>query len=104
MARRSSASLKYHPQPSIIGKLDLHRQPLEPPNYRVPKSVETTSCFDAGVLTRGVGGLLRDTWGGGGVCGLPGILADSPRPQIRKFYCLRQGTSKRGEGQPFLSY
>ena len=21
----------------------------------------------------------------------------------RKFYCLRQGTSKRGEGQPFLS-
>ena len=22
---------------------------------------------------------------------------------LQKFYCLRQGTSKRGEGQPFLS-
>ena len=22
---------------------------------------------------------------------------------VSKFYCLRQGTSKRGEGQPFLS-
>ena len=24
-------------------------------------------------------------------------------PKFANFYCLRQGTSKRGEGQPFLS-
>ena len=24
-------------------------------------------------------------------------------PELKKFYCLQQGTSKRGEGRPFFS-